>query len=155
MVVPWETYKPFPEKYECGNPIGTKRCGLPEQLVELDTLDAAGRGMGDEQTVPVPWNYARVEERVNNWISANSGDIVLLANGRYRFQFGAPYRGQHGSLTEADALVPVAFGYLGTTGSADTVLETLKSFFLNKPEPIAEPGVEEKALRAFFGLPLP
>lgn len=122
---------------------------MSEQLLERSTLE--GRGMDDGAA---PWDYRRPQERVNDWISPNSGDIVLLANGRHGFQFGCPYRGQHGSLMSVDGLVPAAFGFPGASGPQDTALQGVRSF-LSQAEPITVPGVEARALSVFFGVPLP
>ena len=79
---------------------------LASQLEELTVHEGRGHGLsfaGDDAR----WLYNHPTERLEVHISANSGDIILLANARYGYQFGAPNRGQHGSLTYADSLVPV------------------------------------------------
>lgn len=149
-------YKVVPRDYDptrsnCGD--GTEKCGLADQLADLETLE--GLGIGDNPSFP--WTYSNPVGRINDMISANSGDIVLLANGRDGYQFGVPYRGQHGGLTHADSIVPVAFGFPSATGNIDedntlkSVIDFLEGF---QPDPI-EALVEAPAILTFFGIDKP
>ena len=100
--------------------------GLEGQLVEVSTLQGLGYGPGafnDGET----WAYDDAARRVGEFVSPNTGDIVLLANGPAGFQFGGAYRAQHGSLAVADSRVPVAFGYPGGSRN-DTLLDKLALF---------------------------
>ena len=76
---------------------------------------------------------------------------------RRGFQFGQPYQSQHGSLTLADAVVPVAFGYPGgvLAGDKDTVLAPIRQLFGSdpapgQPTPTLDQILEAPAIRAFF-----
>jgi hypothetical protein len=144
-------YKAFdPEATGCLQP----GCTFDEMLIELGEMT----GMGADLTSPEgkKWLYADAERRVNQeFKSVNTGDIILLANVRHGFQFGAPYASQHGTLTFADALVPVAFGYPGGPsgpGTDDDLFAPLRTFFSDLPsgaEPIGD-MLEAKAIRRFF-----
>jgi hypothetical protein len=156
-------------RYKVFDPIGAgctdnRTCSLAQQLLPLETL----KGMGPEPfAVGDIWAYRDPERRVNaEFSSANSGDIVLLANvrsyahgaraGKPGFQFQEPYRyaafrvggyaSQHGSLSEADARVPVAFGTIGAampTGDED-LIGPLRQFFASLPPlPEVQPGMPE------------
>jgi predicted AlkP superfamily pyrophosphatase or phosphodiesterase len=151
-------YKVVPRDYDpnrsnCGN--GTERCGLAEQLAELGTL--RDKGIGE---APVsPWKYNNPDKRIADLVSANSGDIILLVNARYGYQFGPPFKGQHGSLTEADSVVPVAFGYPGATGDLDDddTLSPVIEFLSEQqfPESPIQAIVEALAIEKFFGVERP
>ena len=136
-------YKVVPRDYD-----PNRSGGLQGQLVGLETLE--GLGIGED--LVEPWTYKDPVRRVTESISANSGDIVLLANARYGFQFGRPFKGQHGSLTSADSLVPVAFGYPGATGDAeeDNTLAPVIQFLEQFPGDPIEAIVEALALERFF-----
>jgi hypothetical protein len=139
-----------PNRSDCGN--GTERCGLAKQLAELETL--RDKGIGE---APVsPWKYNDPERRIADLISANSGDVILLANAADGYQFGPSFKGNHGSLTEADSIVPVAFGYPGGTGNLDED-DTLRPVieFLSEqqfPESPIQAIVEALAIEKFFGV---
>jgi len=115
-----------------------QRCGLLAQLVDVNTLPGIGTNFEGEDARGFEnsrWRYNNAGARLDAWISVSTGDIVLLANVRNQFQFGNSYSAQHGSLTFADSLVPVAFGYPGATGdgSDDTLLNSIRSFFEKYP----------------------
>ncbi len=152
----------FSNKSDCG-PSGTERCGLARQLVELGDYFDMHAGIGEDPAFP--WTFNHPVDRINNWISANTGDIVLLGNAREGYQFdkkGA--RGQHGSLTYADSLVPIAFGYPGSTGDADkdTTLKAIVEFLSELPteetgdeedeDPAIQAIAEAEAILRFFGI---
>jgi hypothetical protein len=124
-------YMAVPRNYDPGKICGEDKCGLLAQLVEPDPENL---GEGIEQNLTgddANWRYVAPRERLARSISANSGDIVLMANGRSRYQFGNPsYRAQHGSLTLMDSRVPIAFGFGGATGATmeDTMLEPVLRF---------------------------
>ena len=108
--------------------------------------------MGDDKGPHDMWEYVAPEDRVNrDFSSANTGDILLLANMRNGYQFGVPYRSQHGSLTRADASVPVAFGHLGAAGngSPNDLLGPIRSLFAEYPDGTTTP-LETKAILKFF-----
>ena len=145
-------YKVLPRDYDpnrsnCGN--GTERCGLAGQLAELETLS----GLGIGESPAFPWTYNNPAARIRDLISANSGDIVLLANGLHGYQFGEPYKGQHGGLTYADSIVPVAFGFPAGTGTAeeDDTLKPILDFLSLQSDPI-QAIVEALAIERFFGV---
>jgi hypothetical protein len=141
-----------PDRSNCGD--GTERCGLEEQLVEIDELENLGIG----ENPPLRWTYNDPKRRIEEWISVNTGDIILLVNGRDGFHFSARgLNGQHGSLTFADSLVPVAFGYPGATSNAsqDNTMATIRDFLDSfDVEPI-QAIVEAQALEKFFFGPEP
>jgi len=121
--------------------------GLENQLVDVSTLQGLGYGPGAFNEGEM-WAYDDPARRVADFVSPNTGDIVLLANAAGGFQFGAAYRGQHGSLTVADSRVPVAFAYPGATAS-DTLLDKLALFLGGLPDPVRS-LVEAAALEVFF-----
>jgi hypothetical protein len=132
---------------------------LADQLMPVG--DLAALGIGDAPYGA--WQYNDPADRVRDWTSPNTGDIILLANARHGYQFGAPYRGQHGSLTYADSIVPVAFGFPGASGnsSEDTLLAPIRNFLGGFAEEtpenlfnqkIVRALLEANAVRAFFGL---
>jgi hypothetical protein len=146
-VVP-RNYVPYPGMMLCGES-RTERCGLAEQLKPLDYLggpDAPGMGttFADDDA---RWQYADASRRVADWNSANSGDLVLLGNMRNGFHFGPEgLRGNHGSLTSADAKVPIAFGYPGWTGDRDTTFTILSDYLTQNGVPVKE----AETIRRFF-----
>jgi hypothetical protein len=116
MVVPRD-FKPT-GVFACGAS-GSDACTLATQLQPLSYLE--GKGYGDS---PEPrWMYALPAERLARFNSPNGGDIIVLANMSTGFHFdsdsGIP--GNHGSLTYADAVVPVAFGYPGGDALPDVL----------------------------------
>jgi hypothetical protein len=104
------------------------------------------------------WQYWEAHRRLNlEFSSVNTGEIILLANLPAGFQFGQGYNSQHGSLTRADAVVPVAFGYPGGAqmGDKDTVLEPIRQLFggdppAGQPIPTLDKMLEAPAIRSFF-----
>ena len=156
-----------PARVDCGSGglgTGDELCGLLPQLMTLEDYFTAHPGMGDGAEFPFTFNNP--VNRIRDWISTNSGDIVVFGNARQGYQFAnKPYKGQHGSLTYADSLVPIAFGYPGATGDAtqDTTLQLLRDFVaqlvtqtsvsVDSGEPVIQAIAEAEALRAFFGLP--
>jgi len=159
MVVPRD-YK-LSGIFACGAS-GMDECRLGNQLQPPSYL--LGKGYGDPPDTR--WQYALPTERLARLNSPNSGDIVVLANMSAQFHFdddkGLP--GNHGSLTYADAIVPVAFGYPG----GDAVPDALKPIvdYLEGVNPIGftlptKEGVvwdsvneaEATAIRRFFGIP--
>jgi predicted AlkP superfamily pyrophosphatase or phosphodiesterase len=149
------TYLAVPRNYDPNKMCGEARCGLFGQLVAPDQ-DHLGQGIGDNfDGNDANWSYIAPAERLARSISANSGDIVLMANGRYGYQFGAAYKAQHGSLTLMDARVPIAFGFGAATGgpNEDTILQPVVRFlqsFTDDYEHLAE----AEAIRKFL-LPSP
>ena len=131
-------YKVVPRTLDLGQP-------LEAQLLGLDTL--VGQGIGEDGSFEGSdsnWLYADPVARLENYISANTGDILVLANVRHGYQFGGGYKGNHGSLTKADAQVPIAFGYPGSTGPNDTTFKPLANY-------LATPGATEAlAMRVFL-----
>lgn len=157
-------YKVVPRNYDknrsdCG-PQHTQHCSLQDQLLETSMLDGLGIGSEfDEATSD--WLYASPEERLRDSISMNSGDIVLLANGRWEYQFGEPDKAQHGSLTLKDAQVPLAFAYPAAVGDGtqNNLLAPLSDFLAGLPAglvpacsgPLEQRRCnEEQALERFF-----
>jgi hypothetical protein len=75
--------------------------------------------------------YADPARRIGEWISENSGDIIVLANMvkddgfGYYFDEGSK-QSTHGSLTYGDAIVPLAFSYPGATSEDDEVDTVLR-----------------------------
>ena len=156
-----------PARVDCGpGGLGTgeELCGLVPQLMTLEDYFSANGGMGED--AQFPWTFNNPVHRIRDWISTNTGEIVVFANSREGFQFSNKgYRGQHGSLTYADSLVPLAFGYPDATGDAsqDTTLQPLRTFItqlvaeasvgVDSGLPVIQAIAEAEALRAFFGLP--
>jgi hypothetical protein len=151
MVVP-RNYDP--DRRTCGAS-GTSRCGLAGQLQEVAALNGLGYGTSFVED-DARWLYNHPTERLQAHISANSGDIILLANGRAGFMFGVPNSGDHGSLTYADSLVPVAFAFPGASGPWDTTLDPIVTFLQSVPyktfgsTQVTQQLLEAAALRAFF-----
>jgi hypothetical protein len=99
------------------------------------------------------FSYVEAEKRVNDLFSSvNSGDIILLANVRHSYQFGRPYSSQHGSLTRADGIVPVAFGHLKKSADDTTdLIEDIRAVVGTSAEPASsEQMLESPAIREFF-----
>jgi hypothetical protein len=119
------------------------------QVVGMGPLPLSGTGADGRH---YDWTYLEAERRVNQeFISINTGDIILLANVRNGYQFGEPYLSQHGTLTGVDGRVPVAFGYPAavTEAAPDDILAPLRSYLgtANTPEPKETP-----AILRFFGI---
>jgi hypothetical protein len=145
-------------------------CLFENQLVELNRLDSMGNDGGSAGQ----WFYYDAIRRVNQqFMSINTGEILLLANtrgGRFDdleegvrggFQFGEMgragkgYRSQHGGLTLADSMIPVAFGSPGATRPAapDDLMGTLRAMLQGyaAAELVNEP-IETPAIISFFDL---
>jgi hypothetical protein len=111
----------------------------------------AGMGSGDLGD----WAYPNIESRVNNdFISVNSGDIVLLANVREGFQFGEPYSSQHGTLTLKHGVVPVACGFMGTKSQAQPgdLLDPIRTFLGTPSATPVQQMLETPSILRFFGV---
>jgi hypothetical protein len=139
---------------------GALPCTLANQLLGLDALSQAEWGVTFE---------ADAQRRLDGYASANSGDIVLLANADYKFYFGKPgsNRGQHGALTPLDSRVPLVFFYPGATGTKaqddtlDPIEDQLSCHTPSLDHLASAPGVgplespvEAEPIRAYFGLPV-
>lgn len=102
-----------------------------------------------------PWGYADPVDRLRDWISANTGDLVLIANigAKHYFNEGE-LKSQHGSLTDVDGLVPVGIAYPGATDreeSKDNTLATVRAILAGiQADPIEDP-TEARLLAAYFG----
>jgi hypothetical protein len=142
-----------------------QRCTLADQLRDPDEMLGFDNGF-DVGHTPPEWRYHKPAERLADWISPNTGDVVLLGNGPGGYQFGTAYLGQHGSLTLADARVPLAFGFPAASGddSDDTMLDAIKSALstvgnIDIPACSGPPDdrrcIEEQALERFFLKPPP
>src|SRR5207244_13170399 len=68
------------DKRTCG-PDHTQRCTLADQLLDPDTLVGLGNGYDDPDQTPPEWRYYAPGDRLADWISPNTGDIVLLGKG--------------------------------------------------------------------------
>jgi hypothetical protein len=140
---------------------GTQHCTLDDQLLDPKVMLGFGNGFEFDATPP-EWRYHDPADRLDDWISPNSGDVVLLGNGVWGYQFGAPYSAQHGSLTLADARVPLVFGFPAATGdkSDDTMLDAINDVLSNTGQadmpacsgtfPDGRQCIEEQALEQFF-----
>ena len=154
-----------PTRIDCGpGGIGTGEdlCGLEHQLMTLEEYFAENLQMGEDSEFR--WTFNNPVNRIRDWISTNTGDIVVFANAKEQFQFVplGPANAQHGSLTYADSLVPIAFAYPGATGDAteDTTMQALREYMSQLPSVGVDGGqqviqaiAEAEALRALFGLP--
>jgi len=144
-------YMIVPREYDPDKRCGAQLCGLAVQLQELNDPNAP-TFVGSAPDAEGRWLFNNAKDRIENWISVNTGDIVLFANGRDGFQFSSKgYNGEHGSLTFADSLVPVAFGFPGATGPAneDTTLEPILQFFSQYGDRVQD-IVEARTLERFF-----
>lgn len=68
--------------------------------------------------------YSEPVARLNRLATAESGDILLLANGERGFYFGAPYLGQHGGLLHDESLCCFAIGAPSLSREGWVELET-------------------------------
>jgi len=132
--------------FKCG-PDEKQPCTLEVQLDPISVL--AERQVGGEPL------YSAPEVRINAFISANTGDIILLANSGagYCFEDGAR-KGTHGSLTAADGLVPLAVSYPGATSrhaDKDNLLLGVMSELQQGGWPIVTP-TEARVIETFFGV---
>jgi len=64
-------------------------------------------------------SYAGAAHRIRLAASEETGDLILVANEREGFYFGAPLRGMHGGLYPGESEVVLTFAYPG--GSPDEV----------------------------------
>ncbi len=84
--------------------------------------------VGDGRTQPLvevlaacpDLDYADPVNRIRLAASAATGDIILLANGREGFYFGAPTMGVHGGLYPGDSEAVLTFAY--PVGTPDEIL---------------------------------
>jgi len=82
---------------------------------------------GDGQTQPFAdylaahpeLNYVDPVHRIRLAASATTGDLILAANGREGYYFGAPTTGVHGGLYPGDSEAVLTFAYPG--GSSDEI----------------------------------
>ena len=137
-------------------------CTVLGQLQDLSTLNSPSPQR--------PWTYGNPSQRVPNWISENTGDLVLLANlskadgchpaVQYFFDEN-PLQSTHGNAerrrcSDSDGFcVPGATAPPGVnpaTDTTDTTLVGISGLLSNLQQPIQDP-TEAKALAAFFGIP--
>jgi len=84
--------------------------------------------VGEERTEPLPGylaahpelGYADAANRIRLTAGPNTGDLILVANGREGYYFGAPTTGVHGGLYPEESEVVLTFAYPG--GSPDEIL---------------------------------
>jgi len=143
-VVPRD-YKPDPTDHTCG-PMFVDACTLKNQLKPLEYLE--GKGLADDISVENgKWAYQQPVARIQALASENSGDIILFANMKEKYQFELGYKGNHGSLTAADAKVPIAVSYpAGAKDVRDAMLEEVQQYL--EGSEVKESGV----ILRFFGL---
>jgi len=126
-------YKVVPRNYKPGYLMcGNTPCTLEAQLQEIgcqQPSDACLERKRYGDGTDAEWMYAMPSERLASLNSPNSGDIIILANlkNQYHFDFGGGIPGDHGSLTYADAIVPVAFGFPGGT-AVPNMLDPITSY---------------------------
>jgi hypothetical protein len=78
---------------------------------------------GDGQTQPIPdylaaypeLDYADAANRIQLMTSVATGDLILVANGREGYYFGAPLIGMHGGLYPGESEVVLTFAYPAST----------------------------------------
>jgi hypothetical protein len=141
----------------CASTCGPDRdapCTLEAQLLGLSSLDTEASGAGASGFHPVD-----AERRIAEWVSENTGDIVLLANMKEGFYFDrAGLVSTHGSLTSLDSLTPLALAYPGATSeleSEDDVLQSARAFLETQTGPLAAPAhapIVRRALESALGL---
>lgn len=141
-----------PTAFTCG-PSENEPCTLEAQLLELSKMEQAPFRSDD----PL-FDYADPARRIAEWASENTGDIVILANVKEGFYFDkGVLASNHGSLTYADAVTPLAFAYPGATSddlALDNVLNGVRAF-LKASSPEEEPArapIERRAMEAALGL---
>lgn len=121
---------------DSGNPECEAKCGpnkdqvctLEGQFFDLDTMEQPPYSPDPKPA----FAYADPERCVGEWNSENTGDIVMLADMEAQYYFDKEKQGStHGSLTYADAIIPLAFSYPGATSAdrkEDTLLAPVRSF---------------------------
>jgi len=100
--------------------------GSLELILVRDAQHEGWRGeyrvyAGDGQTQPLAdylaaragLGYAGAAHRIRLAASEETGDLILVANGRDGFYFGAPLRGMHGGLYPGESEVVLTFAYPG------------------------------------------
>jgi hypothetical protein len=127
---------PVAEAFRQMNEVGKYEDELLGSLELILVRDAEHEGwqgeyrvyLGDGRTQPFAealaahpeLGYADPVNRIRLAASATSGDIILVANGREGFYFGAPTTGVHGGLYPGDSEAVLTFAYPG--GTPDEIL---------------------------------
>ena len=75
--------------------------------------DGRTQPFGDYLAAHPELDYADPVNRVRLAASAMTGDLILVANGRERFYFGAPTTGVHGGLLPGESEAVLTFAYPG------------------------------------------
>jgi hypothetical protein len=102
------------------------------------------------------------KKRLDDLISANNGDIILISNTAQGYNFTKQGKergmgdsmGQHGSLTATDGRVPLAFWQIGLPGTEDgddNTFKPIEDFYAGK-ESLLDSPVEVCPIREYFGL---
>jgi hypothetical protein len=131
----------------------TSPCVLENELLPLDKMEAEPFAPASNDA----FKYANPAGRVADWISENSGDIILLPNMEQEYFFDKDALwSTHGSLFEADARVPLGFSYPGATSplrTEDNVLDGVREFLRNEqPKDGLDMPIERRAMESALGL---
>jgi len=130
-----EDVLPVAEAFRQMNAIGKYEDELQGSLELILARDAEHEGwrgeyrvyLGDGRTQPMAdylaahpeLDYADAINRIRLAASAATGDLILAANGREGYYFGAPMTGVHGGLYPEESEVVLTFAYPG--GSPDEI----------------------------------
>ena len=112
---------------------------LAEHLVELEDLGNLPEKPFKDKKQHM---YYMASERIRDFISVNTGDIILLANSGYGYAFKGE-KGEHGTLSLVDGVVPVEFAY-PAGDREDGLIKGLKAYIEGSMPIQEEEGEEEK-----------
>jgi len=111
---------------------GEYRVYLGARSGDQPQRDGQTQPLGDYLAVHPRLGYAGAANRIRLAASAMTGDLILVANGREGYYFGAPTTGVHGGLYPEESEVVLTFAYPG--GSPD---EIARDFIARMRETVA------------------
>jgi len=112
---------------------GEYRVYVGARSVDRSQRDGRTQPLADYLAAHPELEYADAVNRIRLAASVTTGDLILMANGREGYYFGAPTTGVHGGLYPGESETVLTFAYPG--GSPDEIArlqETVASVVANR-----------------------
>jgi hypothetical protein len=114
-----EDVLPVAESFRQMNETGKYEDELQGSLELILVRETEHEGWQGEYRVYLGKDYADAANRIRLAASVTTGDLILVANGREGYYFGAPTTGVHGGLYPGESEAVLTFAYPG--GSPDEI----------------------------------